>query len=121
VESATINIPKAPRNANLRAYLAGGGATAALVAAAVIVFVGVAAFVGFKGLPFGADDSPDATVNLAAGVPEAAARGFASYGRAIREGYIDQTSDAVEDLTGSPPRSLREVFEAHRGELLRAG
>jgi NAD(P)H dehydrogenase (quinone) len=57
----------------------------------------------------------------AAGVPESAARGFASYGRAIREGYIDQTSDAVEDLTGSPPRSLREVFEAHRGELLRAG
>ena len=57
----------------------------------------------------------------AAGVPEPAARGFASYGRAIREGYIDQTSDAVEDLTGSPPRSLREVFEAHHGELLRAG
>jgi NAD(P)H dehydrogenase (quinone) len=57
----------------------------------------------------------------AAGVPEPAARGFASYGRAIREGYIDQTSDAVEDLTGSPPRSLREVFEAHHSELLRAG
>ena len=57
----------------------------------------------------------------AAGVPEPAAREFASYGRAIREGYIDQTSDAVEDLTGSPPRSLREVFETHRSELLRAG
>src|SRR5687768_1883189 len=54
----------------------------------------------------------------AAGVPEPAAREIASYGRAIREGYIDQISDAVENLTGRPPRSLREVFEAHRHELL---
>jgi NAD(P)H dehydrogenase (quinone) len=57
----------------------------------------------------------------AAGLPEAAARAFASYGRAIREGYLDQTSDAVENLAGRPPRSLREVFEAHRGELLQEG
>jgi NAD(P)H dehydrogenase (quinone) len=56
-----------------------------------------------------------------AGLPEAAARAFASYGRAIREGYLDQTSDAVENLAGRPPRSLREVFEAHRGELLQEG
>jgi NAD(P)H dehydrogenase (quinone) len=54
----------------------------------------------------------------AAGVPEPAAREFASYGRAIREGYIDQISGAVENLTGRPPRSLREVFEAYRHELL---
>ena len=54
----------------------------------------------------------------AAGVPEPAAREFASYGRAIREGYLGEASDAVENLTGRPPRSLREVFEAHRGELL---
>jgi NAD(P)H dehydrogenase (quinone) len=53
-----------------------------------------------------------------AGVPEPAAREFASYGRAIREGYIDQISGAVENLAGRPPRSLREVFEAHRDELL---
>src|SRR5215203_1732152 len=54
----------------------------------------------------------------AAGVPEPAAREIASYGRAIREGYIDQISGAVENLTARPPRSLREVFEAHRDELL---
>ena len=54
----------------------------------------------------------------AAGLPEPAARAIATYGRAIREGYIDGTSDAVENLTGRPPRSLREVFEVHRGELL---
>ena len=54
----------------------------------------------------------------AAGVPEPAAREIASYGRAVREGYIDQISDAVENLAGRPPRSLREVFEAYRHELL---
>ena len=54
----------------------------------------------------------------AAGVPEPAAREFASYGRAVREGYLSEASSGVEDLTGRPPRSLREVFEAHRDELL---
>jgi NAD(P)H dehydrogenase (quinone) len=54
----------------------------------------------------------------ASGVPEPAAREIASYGRAIREGYIDQISGAVENLTGRKPRSLREVFEAHRDELM---
>lgn len=55
----------------------------------------------------------------AAGVPEPAARAFATYGRAIREGYLDEAPGAVENLTGRPPRSLREVFEAHRDELLK--
>jgi NAD(P)H dehydrogenase (quinone) len=54
----------------------------------------------------------------AADVPEPASREFASYGRAIREGHIDQISGAVENLTGRAPRSLRQVFEAHRDELL---
>lgn len=54
----------------------------------------------------------------ASGMPEPAARAVATYGRAIREGYLGEASDAVENLTGRSPRSLREVFEAHRGELL---
>jgi len=54
----------------------------------------------------------------ASGIPEPVAREFASYGRAIREGFLGEASDAVEALTGRPPRSLREVFEAHRDELL---
>ena len=57
----------------------------------------------------------------ATGLPEPAARAIATYGRAIREGYLDGTSEAVENLTGRPPRSLQEVFEAHRGELLPGG
>jgi NAD(P)H dehydrogenase (quinone) len=54
----------------------------------------------------------------AAGMPESAAREVASYGRAIREDFLGEASRAVENLTGRPPRSLREVFEAHRGTLL---
>lgn len=36
----------------------------------------------------------------------------ASFGRSIREGYMASRSDAVERLTGRPPRTLRSVLEA---------
>ena len=36
---------------------------------------------------------------------------LASFGRAIREGYLDVRSDAVAKLTGRRPRTLREVLE----------
>jgi NAD(P)H dehydrogenase (quinone) len=52
------------------------------------------------------------------GMPEPAARSIATFGRAIREGFISEASGAVENLTGRPPRSLREVFEAHRSDLI---
>jgi NAD(P)H dehydrogenase (quinone) len=52
------------------------------------------------------------------GMPEPAARSIATFGRAIREGFISEASGAVENLTGRPPRSLREVFEAHRRDLI---
>ena len=45
------------------------------------------------------------------GIPEPGARVIASFGRSIREGYLDQLSDAVEQLAGRPPRGLREVVE----------
>jgi NAD(P)H dehydrogenase (quinone) len=54
------------------------------------------------------------------GVPPDAARAYASFGTAIREGVLDGVSPAVEDLTGRPPRSMREVLEAHRSELEQA-
>jgi NAD(P)H dehydrogenase (quinone) len=38
---------------------------------------------------------------------------LASFGRAIREGYLDVRSDAVAKLTGRRPRTLREVLEPH--------
>ncbi|HUO68897.1 MAG TPA: NAD(P)H-binding protein [Gammaproteobacteria bacterium] len=38
---------------------------------------------------------------------------LASFGRAIREGYLDVRSDAVSRLTGREPRTLREVLASH--------
>lgn len=46
------------------------------------------------------------------GVPELIATVSASFGRAIREGYLDQRSDAVQQLAGRPPRGLRDVVAA---------
>jgi hypothetical protein len=102
VESASIKIPNPRRNANVRAYLAGGGATAALVAAAVIVFIGVAAFVGFNGLPFGADDSPDASVSLA-DVPGAAANAAAPTAGAVADDPATPSADAIAEILAALP------------------
>jgi NAD(P)H dehydrogenase (quinone) len=38
---------------------------------------------------------------------------LASFGRAIREGYLDVRSDAVAKLTGRRPRTLRDVLAPH--------
>jgi len=37
---------------------------------------------------------------------------LSSFGRAIREGFLDVRGDAVEKLTGRRPRTLRDVLEA---------
>jgi len=60
---------------SVRAFLAGGGATTALTAAALVAFLTIAALVAFDGLPFG--DGPDAgSAQIAelptSGAPEAA-------------------------------------------------
>jgi NAD(P)H dehydrogenase (quinone) len=54
------------------------------------------------------------------GVPKAVARAIVDFGKAIREGYYDVTSDAVQSLTGHAPRSLRDVLMANRDHLLAA-
>jgi NAD(P)H dehydrogenase (quinone) len=63
------------------------------------------------------DDDAAAQALVDVGLPPEAARTYASFGTAIREGVLDGVSPAVEDLTGRPPRSMREVLEAHRSEL----
>lgn len=67
--------PRKGRNFNLRAYLGGGTATVALIAGAVIVFGGLAAYVGFNGLPVIGDGATDASVVVQArsDAPEAIA------------------------------------------------
>jgi NAD(P)H dehydrogenase (quinone) len=41
----------------------------------------------------------------------------ASFGRAIREGYLASSTDAVASLTQRAPLPLRQLLEAHRSEL----
>lgn len=38
-----------------------------------------------------------------------------TFGTAIREGFFNVVTDHVERITGNAPRSLRSVFEQHRG------
>jgi NAD(P)H dehydrogenase (quinone) len=38
-----------------------------------------------------------------------------TFGQSIREGFFDQVTPHVEQITGKPPRSLRSVFEQYRG------
>jgi hypothetical protein len=76
------SVAATPRMGNVRAYVAGTGATGALIAGAVIVFLSAAAFVAFNGFSFpgGADESSVAigANQKLGGAPELAA---ASLGR----------------------------------------
>jgi NAD(P)H dehydrogenase (quinone) len=58
------------------------------------------------------DDAWVAAMVEHAGMPEAFARLYATFGRAMRDGYAAPVSTAVQDLTGRPPRPAREVLEA---------
>jgi NAD(P)H dehydrogenase (quinone) len=44
------------------------------------------------------------------GMPDAAARLYASFGRSTRQGYAAAVSTAVQDLTGRAPRPAREAL-----------
>jgi hypothetical protein len=50
-----------PRATHLRSYLVGTGATGALIAGAVIVFLSLATYVAFNGIPFGGNGSNSGT------------------------------------------------------------
>jgi NAD(P)H dehydrogenase (quinone) len=51
---------------------------------------------------------------VAAGTPEDVARGLATLGAAARDGWLEAPSTAVEELTGRPPRSLRDLVAEQR-------
>lgn len=55
------------------------------------------------------------------GTPKPVARAIVDLGIATREGYFDVVDLAFDQLTGRPARTLREVLEAHREELMGAG
>jgi NAD(P)H dehydrogenase (quinone) len=63
------------------------------------------------------DDEALVAGMVSGGMPEAVARVIASFPAAARDGRLGSVSSAVEDLTGAPPRSLRDVV----GAALEAG
>ena len=105
---------------DLRAFLAGSGATVALVAGAVVAFLAVGALLAFDELPFGGGDDDPAVVEIdGARGPERAAAALAGASRAVAEspaagsaraagpGAQDDSGDggvlgATPDLQGSP-------------------
>lgn len=56
------------------------------------------------------DDDAFAAGLQQGGLPAEVAGLIASFGRAIREGFLDQQTDAVQRLTGRPPRALADVL-----------
>ncbi|MCW2390326.1 NAD(P)H dehydrogenase (quinone) [Sphingobium sp. B1D7B] len=44
-----------------------------------------------------------------------------TFGRAIREGYLELRTDDVQALTGRPARSVRQMIEENRAMLVEAG
>jgi NAD(P)H dehydrogenase (quinone) len=52
-----------------------------------------------------------------AGMPEALAQAYATFGVAARRGYLAAVSTVVQELTGRPPRTVRDVLRAHRLQL----
>ena len=69
----------ASRNVTLRTFLAGGTATTALIACAIVLFASLATYVAFDQLGGGGGEVADSTATVqavqAAGAPEAAAAG----------------------------------------------
>ena len=99
--------PTVRRRLDLRAFAAGGTVTAALIAAAVIVFGSLAAYVAFKGAPVGSDAPPADSVTV--GAPKAAA---ATLGRAPR--VVAATPAAPTAIAPAPAPVVPAANNGHR-------
>jgi hypothetical protein len=96
--------PNGPSRVNVRAFLAGGGASTALIAATVVAFIAIGAYVGFNGLPFGGGGEDQAAVEIAApsGAPGAAAAALARTPRAVAARPAAATAVAAPGGPGAP-------------------
>lgn len=94
------NTEPAPTPFNLRGYIAGAGATAALIAGAVIVFLSAAAFVAFNGMPFGStDETVQGTIAIASGnAPETAAARAANAGSSVSRKAVAISPAAAAEI-----------------------
>jgi NAD(P)H dehydrogenase (quinone) len=58
---------------------------------------------------------------IESGMSEEAANGVMSFELELASTYLSTTSSAVADLTGRPPTSIRQLFEANRERLVATG
>lgn len=66
------------------------------------------------------DDDAYAAALAAAGVPETMAGGLASFGAAIRLGYLGAVTDAVQRLSGTAPTALETLLTTAAGPAVPA-
>ena len=119
MESSVAHTPRLGRSGRIRPYLAGSGATAALIAGAIVAFLGVAAFVAFEGMPFGAEDAADATVQVGSDAPEAAALAASAAPAAVAAEPAAPSRTAVAEIVDSlPPRAFEPGANGNPGNLI---
>jgi NAD(P)H dehydrogenase (quinone) len=64
------------------------------------------------------DDEAVAGMVEHAGMPEPIAQAYATFGRASREGWLNEVTDVVERVSGRRPTSVAEFLAANRAALL---
>src|SRR2546423_8475107 len=107
--TSLAHTPSSLRPSHLRAYLFGAGATTALTAGALVVFLSLAAFVAFKDLPLGgsSDDAGAAYLDSSTGAaPRSAAAALgAGHASVARDPVLGSHAGAVRfggrDLSGA--------------------
>jgi hypothetical protein len=83
---------------SIRTFLAGTGASGALVAAAVVAFLTIGALFAFEGLPGGSEPAEEDSVFVGAGAPGAAADAVGGAGDAIADDPVSLPPAAVAAL-----------------------
>lgn len=97
-----LDIPRAQKHASARAFALGTGVSTALIAAAVLAFVSVAAFVAFDGMPFSSADSPESAVSLS-GAPQAAALTAGSTAESVAADPETPSAAALGEIAAALP------------------
>jgi hypothetical protein len=103
---AQTNMDAKPTRFSVRAYLAGGTATTALIAGVVVIFASLAAYVAFEGVPGGGEGptGDSATLVGTPGAPEAAAVVVRRASAAVEATAAAPTATAPAQGATAPPQ-----------------
>jgi len=95
--------PRASKHVDVRAFVAGTGVSTALIAAAVLAFVAIAAFVAFEGNPVASGDSPESTLTLPSGAPQAAAAAAGTTAESVAAEPATPSAGALAEIAAALP------------------